>query len=804
MANPTNPITGSFDIQKYRQWRKKWRSFAEYEKVRDTMNRIKEQMHARQTACILSPIGDMVVGETKSNGWDIETFWNNCYRRYLRYRVPLSDGRSNLKSSKIYAAIEAFMAEFAENNTGVLIQPKPGEPQAQAAIADAYLKALDLKGRIGAEKTKIVREAAITGTAYSYNCFVVKEQRFDKVLTEDEIAKEFEKATPEEKANYKKQLDAGKPVTKEMILEKYKDAAILYVPNTEIYPDPAARCIKGLSHEAVDITWRQIYSYQQFVQEFEQSKDPFIIKENVKKVMPAKEAADSYSTDNRFFELPEDMFNAGDKVVVYRYYNKATNKFLIIVNDILIREGGLPYNHGELPFSRYIVKEIPGQFYGMGYAYLLEDIQSEDETYRNLRIEVGKWNALRPVYATPAAYESIESQSGKMEPNQIYEIDADLGASIQMAEAKSLGNEFAQTQQQLDDEAIRLTGISPLMQAAPRPNTPVRNNMMNVESSLKHINKDISTLGEGIVDAYQQALAIAQQYLPTMYKESKEMVDGVEIKRKKYSMIEIEDAEISMKEDGELDMKDIQGKSVLELNPDYVDFTANYVLFDADTFIKQSKALQAQEARETMLDSLQIAPNPMLMNNPIIREMYRDYLVKRGTSYKVVNKIQKEDTEESQQDAVIQNKMMEQGLQIPGMPGMSDWHQSVHADYILELQSQKVQLLTEMNELSDPEVPQDISIPEALAMQEQVMQETEMIKSQVKELDQLMQRVQEHLAVDSQVKSASTQIALSIPTTPQMPMSPMGGDPMAQMQGDSMQAMMMPQEAQPLNPMGGI
>ena len=160
-----------------------------------------------------------------------------------------------------------------------------------------------------------------------------------------------------------------------------------------------------------------------------------------------------------------------------------------------------------------------------------------------------------------------------------------------------------------------------------------------------------------------------------------------------------------------------------------------------------------------------------------------------GISEDIVNKLQTKDSEEEVNEAVAENILMEQGNDIPGLPGRSDQHKMMHTMKLLELYTDRDAAARELMEIEGSVNPQMMGEREVM----QIATQADRIGEQLESMEEVIQRIVRHLEVDNTPKMAADEMAISMGQPPQPappmegpqagPMGPEGMPPEAMMQG---------------------
>jgi len=695
-------VTQTWDDTDYKKYKGKWTSKKEYDLVKDIRTRVRIMSAARRTSCpwaipseetSVAAERDLVIEDGSLTGTNWSDRWNMDDKIYMMWREYLLN-QSNLKSPFVFATVQAFLAEFQENKMGVIFTPTEEQDKAKVKLM-RYIED-DWESRADADRYKATTafEMAVRGTSIPYNGWMKKTRTVNIVLSPEQAGKEYERArkeSEEETEHIKERIikEQRPLVKKEEIVECNR---CVYVPTDifEIFVDPDARILRGPAYEAADIVWRQIPSVEQFRAEFKNAQDPWIIKGNIDKVESATNSEQMYEGSDPFFKAPRDV--SGNKVELIRYYNKQTDKYIIIANDVLIRDGPLPYNHKELPFSRHIFYELKNYFYGAGLGVMLENQVAEDETTRNMLLDQQKININRPLFINTDVFQDIDLGWEYVEPGLKVEVGGSVGPdNIRWLDSPGVNIEAYRLRDTLREDAIMTSGINPLAYSVPKPGEAVRTHILAMESTLKMVKKAMKNWGEGWKDSVRQRIRIRQQMMPQSYIE--EVIDGEVVQKR--PTVRTEGVQIMYDfETGELIEERIKDYGYFTIEDEYLDLVGDVdVQIDSDSLVPRSHGLKVEQVDKAMAVLLPLLSNEQLLTMPGVSHLIREYVEINGLSPRIVEELQDESTQEEVEHAIEQEKAMLAGEEVPGIPGESIKHKYHHRELLDSLRKEKDQLI---------------------------------------------------------------------------------------------------------------
>lgn len=738
----------------------KWRSKEEMEKVKEIYDRFIEMKKGRESSCYWAePQGygkdlrdyeeedgyTVLGGQSNETGTDWNTHWNRCYKLWSMWASYPADGTPNVKSPISFAPVEAALAEFKDNNVGVTLSPVEESDKGKVKIMQHAIKYLETHGDFGKAKASTLKETLITGTSFAYVCWISRKREVELLMNSKEIEKTIEEADIKKKEKMKKQLEKKKPFTKKETINEYNDVAYIPVSCYEVWMDPDARELHGLSHEAVDLIWRNLMSLDQSKAEYMNGGDPYLIEENFDKVVAAKKAGSSIGgTDHPFFDTPSDV-DSDNQVEVIRYFNKVKDKYIILINDVLIRDGPLPYNHKQIPFVMHRAIKFPHRLYGMGLPTILESLQSEDESLRNMMLSQLHINIFPPIIANEGIFNDIDEAMDYPMPGKIISVSGETDSrNLRWFEGSQPRVEYAMMRNTIQEDAIKTSGINPLAYSVPKPNEPVRNNLLSLESTLKMLKKMFKNWAEGQKDAVRQEIAIMKQ----LYTKDK--------------VIKLEGLEMEEKE-GELLESQIDNYSFFKLKPKYFDLKGDPdIEIDIDTLVPMSQGLKMQKIEQAMQQLLPILANPMMLQAPGVSQLVREYVEVHQLSPKLLEMIKDETTDEELEKADEQEKLMKQGFEVSGIPGESDGHKLHHLQAYLQWKQEledKQDKLWEEPQVVEPNMYGVVEVGKP--------QDTD----DIKDLRDVIEKLAKHMVTDHQQKETGIQ---SPPTPTQQALGQLG------------------------------
>ena len=778
----------------------KWGSKEEYKIVKETLEELEDKIDWRQNSCPFPTSDATVIVDgttvTPSNGGklgDWTPFWDRSAINYRMVRDVFNTNRSNLKSPTSFAVVEAYMSEFQEINNTIKMSPTHDEDSDIVKFHEKLQEHWENKRNVLELKYESALKTAIYGTNVPFIGYKMQTRKVDILLTGNKTKKEAErlkKEYDEEKDEaIGKILKENKPFTEKEEIWEYNDC--IYVPTSiyDVYVDRGATCIEGPDGATDEVIWVQTVPLKKFKNEFKNIRDAYVVKANIDKVKGMGEM--NVGTDTLpFFNVNEKDIK-GDMVRIVRRYIKSKDKYYIVANDVLIRKGPLPYNHGnkkKLPFARHRLYILDDCFYGVGFPGYLESLQAEVETERNGHLDIMKINNGRKLFI-PNDNDEAEEIDEQWDNNEVgQKILASRMAIEGMRWSESIPYmpDHYQTMQALEQDITKVSGVNPILLSTPKAGEPVRNNLMANESSIKNMKKLIKNYMVGYKEAVWQNVFNRIQFMPEAYAN--------EIKP---DPIKIEDMIVEVEKDDEgnesMYIEEKEGEVT------YIDNVTEKMLYlkdcdvelNIDALAPVSQGLKMQNAREAFTLFSQLPPE--MRDDPLIVEMMREIITTSGFNQKMLLTLQEGNDKQSVEEAIEQHKLIiayvtgkSQTLNLQGKPGASLAHRYTHMLRTMELLAVK----EEASQLLNPDTTPLNQMEKA---QEKLMM-----------IDRELSILSKHMSEDSMPKSKAPEI-IAQAAMPQPPMGmqpPMGGDPMmGQMPPEAMMGGGGP--PMPMNPMGG-
>jgi len=583
--------------------------------------------------------------------WDLG---DKMYRMWSPKRDP-KDWRADIALPDAFSAVQSHMQETINLRPRPIIKSTDSSDAPLERFASSVFNyAMDVT-EFDQETYKARHASAIRGTA-----FTLEEYRYE---TRDvQIPTSFEDG----EMKYKKKT-----------ITDWDDVYTRFIENEAAFFDPGAEDQKY----GVDCAYRDVIPFSLFKQLY-LDKPGYI---DTDKVVPAGDVPKNVG----FFKVAEGIND--DDVEIIKYWNKLTDQYGVLANNILIRTEPLPSMHKELPMDVWSFYPVPGQIYGMGIPFIIHTLVEERRSMRNMSLDRQKMHLAKMFIVndlfdvaeedlTPRPHGLIRMNtnglplSQAIQPLEYGDVPA---SSLRMDEALK---EDERRSHGMDDRPAMQQGGTATEAAIVKESTQARINLINTLSNWNTLVR----LGKkkwSNVQFYYQG------------KRMERIVeDGKTVEKKVYRNIKVEGYEYKIVGDPEkgetteLATNKIEGWSSFRMNPAYAQYMdRNYdIIMDAESCPVISKAIKRAQVTEMFngfsanpaltrfLDLESSMKRVVLLNE----ESPKDWMIGDGITADQQQMI-------AQQENEIFMNMEENGriFALPGTPNATEDHNGVHLDF---------------------------------------------------------------------------------------------------------------------------
>ena len=291
------------------------------------------------------------------NRIEAEQEWENADKAFRQW-IPereLGDWRSHIVLPDSFAGVQAHMQETIDRRSRPVLESVESSDLAIENFVNSIMKySMDRTG-FDYQEYLAKQAAAIRGTS-----FVMEFYRYEKRDIQDLVGVED---------------DGSLKYTKKEVID-VDDTFTTFVENEYVFIDPSASQIGN----ARDMIFREVVDWDEFKRVFNKKPDFMHIK-----FVPKCGSVSEDTIRNGYFRKPKDM--SDNDVEILHYFNRATDEYLVLANNVLIRLGPIPFKHKELPVAVHTHYNIPGRIWGMGIPKVIFSLTEERSSLRNLALD---------------------------------------------------------------------------------------------------------------------------------------------------------------------------------------------------------------------------------------------------------------------------------------------------------------------------------------------------------------------------------------------------------------------------------
>lgn len=583
--------------------------------------------------------------------WDLG---DKMYRMWAPDRNP-EDWQADIVLPDGFAAVQTHMQDT------IGLRPRPSLSGVESSdetrehfVNHVFQFAMD-KTDFDIESYKARNCAAIRGDA-----FTIEEYRYETREVQDPI-----------------KVENGEITYKKREICDYDDVYTRWVDNWAVFFDDTVDDHKYGNDQAL----REVFAHDVFKAMYE-GKDGF---KDIDKVVPAA----SVGKKAGFFEQASDM--EGNEVEVIHYWNRLTDSYDVLANNVLIRRGPMPSRHKELPIDKWTFYPIPGQIWGMGIPFIIYTLVEERRTGRNMAADRNKMGIAK-MFLVNDLFE-LDEDDLTPRPHGLIKVNTN-GLPIQQAiQALEYGDVPASSlrfDESLLMEERRAHGMDD-RPAQTQGGTATENAIIS-EQAQKRINL-INTLQNWttLKSVGKKKWSNIQLFYPggrmeEIYENNKW------VKKAIYKTIKIEDREFQFKgdpekgEEVELRATPLEGTSRIALDPTWARFMeGNYdTIVDASSNVIESDSMKFARASELIMG---ISSNPLFARYldgektvkrlfQLAKEAPKDWMAGEGQSAGEMKAL-----------AELENSMIARMattgriFMLPPTPGATEVHTEVHINF---------------------------------------------------------------------------------------------------------------------------
>jgi len=667
----------------------------DFKKIEEIRDKFTQAKRARQNNCYWNNYN--TDGGDGGTGGDWEKRWATDEK--ARYQWAANTGtdnyQSNIKSPMSTGRINAFVNEFKKLNLAWNAKPNNDDDRNQARVAS---KALDWWYQTSNAKTEFVKvaDSAATYGAGFFRVFHLEESR-EYRFPKTDPDKMSEEEKEELKEESKRKTLWGE---KEEVITK-DDIAIEYIPIREIYPDPNAWCIHGVTRRARFVIRRRFVHIDDFKAMYESNPD-------AKNIDNVKAASTYMKTDTYdFFRTPEDVIDS-QSVELIEYENQLTDEYIVLANDILIINTPLPYNHKEITYHKVDFIKNPNQFYGIGIPDLLMNIQGAQEILVNMMYDYIYRSYNLRYFIDATSFGELSEEMVRTE-SQLIPIDLSdnraIGQKVQQLVTAPIGFDAFQLNDLTERSATIATSIDPSQLSLLAANKTATATIQNKEQLQSMIFAVIDNfVNEGWFYSGRQVWKLMQQ----VWKVPK--IRGLigENKKPEYKKIRLEGIELTLNEDSkDLEVQESnQDYTFFEMTEEYLNTTSELdIMIKPDSIEIMSKSLEMQKMKEEFAQLIPFAVDPSnaqaMQSNPLpmvsAPKLFQRYFDVEGLPQDLLIQPEVREDLEIKKAEEHMTKILK-GEKVSGTPGASIAHRKFEYKVLFAIDEEIKQIQDEIDQ----------------------------------------------------------------------------------------------------------
>jgi hypothetical protein len=499
------------------------------------------------------------------NGENLEALWNKWEKNYEAWRPSRSDTdwQSNIVPPFTTTIVERCLAELIDQTMWPVIRGRGPEDVPKAKVL-TYVK--DYTWEVGNGDLQLysaIKEALVLGKT------VWREDYWQDKRQVRQL-KKFNLETNEEEYEEKDIYDFDDVYGQKINLRNF-------------FIDPMASTINMGRNKANDCIERIIMNFDTFQENHIGSIwDQFGV---AKLVKPGGD------TNYYQFYQPPDGMDRDNQVEVLYYWGRRPDKFIIVANDVVIRDGPNPYNHKQLPYAEGSDIHRLNGFWANGEPKLLESIQDEMTTLRRMRVDRQHMDLFKMFLVSNR--ETLDEDEAIVAPSRFLYVD-DPNNSIKTVEYGDINPSAYQEENALRQDGREVTGIE-----SPQPAGTATQAAIFKESTMKSLRMKIWLLSRELLT---NIIRLRVPNIVQYYSVPKVANIVGEAKMPQYRQITTENIALETTREGKLVEKKNKGENFFIVKPEMI--VPQYGSYDfklsGEPTFPISKPLQQQMVREFM------------------------------------------------------------------------------------------------------------------------------------------------------------------------------------------------------------
>jgi hypothetical protein len=582
---------------------------------------------------------------------EAEEEWTDGDKQFRMYAPPkdADDWRANFVLPDAFAAVQADAQEKIDRKSRPLLRAVGDDDGGKTAFGNAIM-AWNMN-RTGFDYQYFLSKyaAAIRGTSFLW----------DNWRTDEREVMDPTSVNPDGTLKYEKKT-----------ITDFDDDYTEWVENEWIFLDPAGDHIS----KKRDLIRRQILDIDEFNRIYGLRPDF----KNTQLVRPGGEL-----NRTAFFRQERDI--ADNEVEVLHYYNRSTDRYDVLANNVVVREGYLPTKHKELPLTPIYHYYVPGRFWGFGIPRVIKSQAEERTAVRRLRLDRVKMQTNKMFLVDDRV--DIDEEDAVVRPHGFIEVNTGgvpLSQVITPLEYGDIPASSYKEEEAMLEDIRRAHGIDDRIQGVNVGGTATESALLK-ESSLKRVNL-IAQLAE--MDSLTRLGKLKWSNIQFFYPDAtvEHVIEDNEDREKKiYRTVSAEGQKFEIVKDSgtnqqTLKLNSVEGSASFKLDPKHAKFMEgdwDYIV-DAEAFTVLSKPIQ--QAKITELLTL-IASQPAWLNELEAKKSMKRTLEIFDEKPKNWLKGGGKTDQEWKEMAEWENIIMAGGVMLSPTPDAPIAHTEVHLDY---------------------------------------------------------------------------------------------------------------------------
>ncbi|HET8708946.1 MAG TPA: hypothetical protein VFL85_01555 [Candidatus Saccharimonadales bacterium] len=594
---------------------------------------------------------------------EAEEQWELGDKAFMQWmpEKELDDWRANLSLPDAFSGVQTYAQESIDRRSRPKLQSVESSDLAIEMFNNAIMKySMDRTG-FDYQEYLAKQAAAIRGTSWVFEFY-----RYEKRKVQDPTGVNEDGSL---KYTDKEIIDAD-------------DTYTTFVENERAYIDPSATHISN----ARDQIYEEIIDWNEFQRVYGQKSD-FI---NVKLVPKCGDMR----TRTEFFQKPHDATD--NDVQILHYYNRSTDSYDALANNVLIRLGPIPYKHKELPGTPRAFYNVPGRIWGMGIPKIIYSLTEERKSLRNLAVDRQNMQINKMFLVNDLV--DLDDEDFRTRPGGFIPVNTNglsINNVITPVEYGDIPMSYYKAEDMLLEDIRRAHGIDDRLQGVPQGGTATEAAMMQQASQRRIALVNSLMEMDALVRIGRLKWSNIQFFYPAPRIE-RITEDNNTREKKVYRHIKVDGQEFEiLKNDGnlELNMSDIDGSSGFRLDKTH----ASFMQGDYDvTVAVEPETLMSKPIRQAKMTEMfnLLLLNPAAASTLDIPSAVKRYIKVNDEDPKNWMRSNGMTEADWYQLAVDENKVMSQGQILSPTPSAPESHTNEHLNY---MNSQEFDDLVEKN-----------------------------------------------------------------------------------------------------------